>query len=201
MALGLNRIENLIERLDREVDLTNTTLDGHIIGKSQATYGAGALSTEVAPTTRISKVGNEICTTIAVDLTGLKSANDVGDAIGLDGTDGAYLLQYSTTTHGILYKVEVACIELPTADSNVCLDIDLIVQSAADVAYDDDISGGTSIFAAGGNFALGTTIQNLVVGAPTNAHYLCLATGATHTGASVYTAGKLIIKLYGHASF
>jgi len=194
--IGLARTQALLENLKREINFADSK-----IGGQQATYGAGALSTEVAPVTRVANIGGEIVTTIQVDLTGLKSKSDVGDCIGLDGTDGAYLLQYSTTTHGILYKVSMSCIELPTAASNVLLDIDLITQSAADVAYDDDVSGGTAILTAGGNFALGTTLQNLVVGAPTTDHYLVLADGATHTAASVFTAGKFLIKLYGYPTF
>ena len=197
--IGLARVEKLLENLKRELDFTGSDL---LLGKKQpATHGAGAISTEIAPVTYISKRNNEIVTTIQVDLTGLKKANDVGDAIGLDGTDGCYLLQYNTTTHGVLYKVELACIELPTAASNVLLDFDLITQSAADVAYDDDVSGGTAILTAGGNIALGTTLVNTVVGAPSNGHYLVLADGNTSGGADVFTAGKLIIKLYGYASF
>jgi len=197
--IGLARMEALLENLKREIDFTGSDL---LIGKKQAaTHGAGAISTEIAPVTYISKVSNEIITTIQVDLTGLKTKSDVGDAIGIDGTDACHLLQYNSTTHGVLYKVSMSCIELPTAASNVLLDIDLITQSAADAAYDDDVSGGTAILTAGGNFALGTTLQNLVVGAPTTGHYLVMADGATHSAASVFTAGKFLIKLHGYASF
>ena len=102
---------------------------------------------------------------------------------------------------GILYKVEVSCIELPAAASNNLLDFDLIANSSATLAFDGDASGGTSIFAAGGNFALGTTIQNLAVSQPTNEHYIYLCDGATSTAADTFTAGKLVIKLFGRASF
>ena len=52
-----------------------------------------------------------------------------------------------------------------------------------------------------GVIALGETKQDLTCGAPSDGHYIYLTTGATHTAASVYTAGKLIIKLYGYATF
>ena len=96
--------------------------------------------------------------------------------------------------------MELSCLELPTG-TNVLLDFDIIAQSAADVAYDDDISGGTSILASGGNIAKGQTITNETVSPPTTSHYLCLADGATSTDAQVFTAGKLTVRLYGRASF
>ena len=202
--VGLARTQALLESLRREIDLsTATTLKNAqvTVGPEAATYGAGAISTEVAPSTFIQNVGGDIVTTIQVDLTGLKKKSDVGDVIGLDGVSGAYLLQFLSAKHGILYKVEVSCIELPAAASNNLLDFDLIANSSATLAYDGDASGGTSIFAAGGNFALGTTIQNLAVTQPTNEHYVYLCDGATSTGADTFTAGKLVIKLFGRASF
>ena len=164
------------------------------------THGSGAISTEIAPTTTIYEFMGDIITTIQVDLTGLKSANDDGDIIGIDGTDGAYLLQYKTATHGILYKSEVICLELPTASSNVSLDFDIAAVAASDGAYDDDANAGT-FHTGGGNVALGTSQVDLAMGTLTNNHYIYLLTGAGHTGASVFTGGKLVIKLYGRASF
>ena len=201
--VGLARVQALIENLKREIDLSTTTLKSlnAVVSPEAATYGSGMISTEVAPSTYISKLANgDILTTVDIDLTGLKKASDVGDAIGLDGTDGAYFLQYSTATHGILYRVEVTCLELPTG-TNVLKDIDIIAQSAADVAYDDDVSGGTSLLAMGGDIAKGQTISNETVTPPTDTHYLVLADGATSTNAQVFTAGKLTIRLYGRASF
>ena len=169
-------------------------------GLKNATHGAGVIGTEVAPTTRISKINDEIITTITLDLTGLKKASDIGDVIGLDGTPGAYLLQYVTATHGILYRAELSCIELPTG-TNVLKDFDLIIHSSAVLTYDGDASGGTAILASGGNVAKGTTIESLAVGSPTSNHYLYLAEGATSTNAQLFTAGKLVIRLFGHKSF
>ena len=201
--VGLARTQALLENLKREIDLSTSAILKNAqltVAEESATYGAGAISTEVAPSTFIQNVGGDIITTIQVDLTGLKKKSDVGDVIGLDGVSCAYLLQFLSAKHGILYKVEMSCIELPTG-TNVLKDFDLIANSSATLAYDGDASGGTSIFAAGGNFALGTTIQNLAVTQPTNEHYVYLCDGATSTGADTFTAGKLVIKLFGRASF
>jgi hypothetical protein len=169
-------------------------------GLKSLTAGPGAISTEVAPATRVSQINDEIVTTIAMDLTGLKKKSDVGDVIGLDGVDGAYLLQYKTATHGILHRVEVSCLELPTG-TNVLKDFDLITASSATLKFDDDASGGTSILAMGGNIVKGEIKELFIAGSSTNNHYLYLCEGATSTNAQVFTAGKLVIRLFGHKSF
>ena len=113
-------------------------------------------------------------------------------------------MQYKTADHGILYKTEISCIELPTASSNVLLDFDLFLFNSADKEGDNDLAAaGLAIHTGGGNIAIGTTIQDLTAGdtSDKNNHYVYLASGNTHGGASVFTAGKLIVKLYGHATF
>ena len=201
--IGLARTQALIENLKRDLDISQSTLSGLQAQKKaeDPTYGAGLISTEVAPATYVSKLANgDIVTTIDIDLTGLKKASDVGDVIGLDGVAGAYALQYATATHGILYRVELTCLELPTG-TNVLKDFDLILHSSSTLAYDGDASGGESIFAATENIAKGQTMTNETVGTVTSGNYLYLCEGATSTGAAVFTAGKLTVRLYGRASF
>ncbi len=161
-----------------------------------ATHGAGATSTSVTPTTYIRTENGGIITTLKIDLTGLKSKNDVDDVIGIDGTAKASFIRVITASHGFVYRGEMSCIELPAASSNVGLDIDLASEGVDTGAYDTDGSGYTSILAAGGNWALGQT-KTFLQGPLAN-EYLYMTTGATHTGDSVYTAGQFIIKLYGH---
>ena len=167
--------------------------------------GPGLVSTEgTINKGRVTNINNEIITTFQIDLTGLKSYHDDGDVIGRDGIAGAYLMQYKTADHGILYKTEISCIELPTASSNVLLDFDLFLFNSADKEGDNDLAAaGLAIHTGGGNIAIGTTIQDLTAGdtSDKNHHYVYLASGNTHGGASVFTAGKLIVKLYGHATF
>ena len=91
----------------------------------------------------------------------------------------------------------MSCLELPTASSNVGLDIDLFSTSSAARVYDFDLSGGTQVIAAGVDMVLGDTLQNLADHGAANDYYY-LVTGATHTGDSTHTAGKLMIKFYGH---
>ena len=179
-------------------DAVNGMLVNSFLGG--AGYGLGALSTEVAPKSFIQTIGGDIITTIEVDLTGLKSRNDVGDVIGVASTAGAYIAEVSDAVNGIIYKVELSCLETPTASSNPGLDIDIASAADPTADYDDDLSGANVVLASGNNSAKGVTFTGLTP-TITSGHYLYLLTGATHTGDSVYTGGKYAIRLYGRATF
>ena len=175
---------------------------GGITGASGGTtestsYGAGMISTEIVPQYSRARVGRDIITTVLIDLTGIANKNDVDDVIGLAAGGAAYFYKNVTTENGIIHKIELSCLELPTASSNVGLDIDIVSNSNATRVYDNDGSGYTAVLAAGGDLALGTTVQSLSAQGAADDYYY-LTTGATHTGDSTYTAGKLMIKFYGH---
>jgi hypothetical protein len=182
------------------VAITETPV-GAITGRQNitlaASHGAGAVSTESSPQYYKARQGRDIITTVAVDLTGLANKNSVGDVIGLAAGSSAYIFKYVAAETGIIYKIEMTCLELPTASSNVGLDIDLFSSSNAARAYDYDISGATQVIAANTDMVLGDTLQNLADHGAANDYYY-LVTGNTHTGDSTYTAGKLMIKFYGH---
>ena len=174
-------------------------------GASVARPGTDGLAgTGTAPTINILTVGDEIITTIKVDLTGLKKKSDVGDVIGKVSVANASLIIYAKATHGVLHKVEISCPELPTG-TNVLKDFDIISADETDLTFDGDAAGGTnavSITAMGGNIALGQTYQDLTAGTPNadgDALYLC--EGAASTNAQLFTAGMLVIKLYGSKEF
>jgi hypothetical protein len=214
--MGLSRLEALLEAVDRELTLTDSTLLNPTItsnaagtftgaftasGADQTTgTGAGLVGTGTAPHSSIVQIGDQIITTIKIDLTGLKKKSDVGDVIGLAGTNSAYLAIWQAATHGVLHKIEISCVELPTA-TNALLDFDLIAHDTTTLTYDGDASGGTSLTAMGGNIALGQTYQDITVdGQPTAGQAIYLAEGAT-SGDNVYTAGMIIVRLYGTATF
>jgi len=177
---------------------------GGITGASGGTtlstsYGAGMIGATTGATlpayTR-SKVGNEIITSVVVDLTGMTNKNDDGDVIGLAAGGAAYFFKYVAAETGTIYKIEMSCLELPTASSNAGLDIDLFSNSNAARAFDFDISGATQVIAAGADMVLGDTLQNIADhGVPNDVYYL--VTGGTHTGDSIHTGGRILIKFYG----
>ena len=178
------------------------TETGGITGTSGGTslstsYGAGMISTEIVPQYTRARIGRDIVTTVLVDLTGLANKNDVDDVIGLAAGGAAYFFKYVVAETGIIHKIEMSCLELPTASSNPGLDVDLTSNSSAARIYDYDASGATAVIAGAADMVIGDTLQNLADHGAANDYYY-LTTGATHTGDSTYTAGKLMIKFYGH---
>jgi len=165
-----------------------------------ATHGAGAIGTSSfgAPKTYIRTENGDIITTIKIDLTGLSSISDDNDVIGIKaGAPVSYLMQYVAATHGVIYKGEMTCLEVPTAAANPCTDIDLLSSTGATGAFDTDGAGYTAVVTAGGAWTLG--LKKDLTAIPTANHYLYLCDGATHTAESVFTGGQFLIKFYGHA--
>jgi len=189
VQLGLTEVAITESPVGSLTARTNTAL--------AASHGAGAVSTESSPQYYKARQGRDIITTVVVDLTGLKNRNDLDDVIGLAAGESAYFFRNRSAQTGVIYKVEMSCLELPTASSNVGLDIDIRSNSDGTRIYDNDGSGYTSIIAAGADMALGDTFQSLTGNGANNDFYY-FTTGATHTGDSVYTAGKLMVKFYGH---
>jgi hypothetical protein len=190
-GLGLSTVA-----ITQDTDLTPL----HITGTSGGTtlfssYGAGALSTEVAPQYRQKTNGSEIVTEILVDLTGLAVKGDAAnDVIGLAAGGAAYIGKYVQATMGILYKVEVICLEVPgEGTSTITTDIDINFNSSATLAYDG--AAGTSEINTGGFAAVGGKISDAV--SLTANDYIYLVEGDTAATTGVFNAGKLLIKLYG----
>ena len=181
------------------------TATAGIKGPAVSGTGPGLAGTGTAPSQQITTYNDEIITTTKIDLTGLKKKSDIGDVIGKDGTNSAYIAIYSAATHGILHKIEISCVELPTA-TNALRDFDLIAHSTTTLTYDNDAAAaGTSMTAMNGDIALGQTYQSYdgataIVGQPTEGQAIYLAEGAT-SGDNVFTAGMIIIKMFGHKTF
>ena len=173
---------------------------GSIIGEVGTTkstsYGAGMVSTAVVPQYSRAEIGDVILTTVKVDLTGLGSANDADDVIGLAAGGAAYFAKYVTGEMGILYNIEMVCLELPASGSNNLDDLNLVCNSNATRAYNDDGSGYTQLLNAGS----WTAGENQSVASATVAaanDYFYLTAGATHSGANTWTGGVFLIKFWG----
>ena len=177
---------------------------GGIIGDKAGTtdstsYGEGIIGVGTATVPRYHryKQGQDIITTMTMDLTGLTSKNDVDDIIGLAAGGAAYFYKRVDSVNGEIYKIEMSCLELPTASSNPGLDIDIVAETNATRIYDYDASGATAILVSDGSLTQGTTIQSLS-GHGEDGSYFYFTTGGAHTGDSVYTGGQLMVKFYGH---
>ena len=135
-----------------------------------------------------------IKTSIFVDLTGLHSTAD-GDVIGVDGAANSHIGQYTTAKSGTLFAGRISYMEIPAGGDP---DIELHAADEATLAEDAAITTGTN------NAALATPAVDVVVSQmgpfalsalPGADQYLYLVAGETTDGD--YTAGKVLIELYG----
>lgn len=173
--------------------ITTATAENITAAAESAEHGAGAIGTAVAPVTYRYTRNGTIITEIKVDLTGLDSSGTENDVIGLSTGGAAYLGRYVVATCGIVYRIEMSCLEIPlTGDADVIL----VAGSAADEAFDDTVANSAALCDGTGDWALGETIVNNAPAALAANYYLYLTQGATDD--ATYTAGQFLIRLYGH---
>ena len=164
-----------------------------------SSYGAGAVSTEIAPSYEQTKIGEEIISTIKVDLDGFLVKGDAAnDVLGITGGGAAYIGKYLSADMGVLYKAEITCLEIPGQQSaTITTDIDIAFNSDATIAYDGP--AGTAEINTGGFAALGHTTVS-IASPPTNNDYIYLVEGDTAASSGEFNGGKLVIRLYGRAT-
>lgn len=168
---------------------TVTTLDAPTVS---AEHGAGVIGTATAPVTTRRTVNGDIITEFKIDLTGLTSKNTANDVIGLAAGGVAKIGQNVVATNGIIYKMEMICLEAPAGGDD---DINVVAAASGTLEYDG--AGGTTYGINGGDWTAGKVVENLVQGLTAN-HYFYLTAGTGDT-ASAYTAGMFVIRWYGHA--
>ncbi len=162
-----------------------------------AEHGAGAIGTSSfgAPQTTRYFVNGVIITEIKIDITGLGCKGDLqGDAIGLVAGGAAYIGRYVTASYGIVYRIEMSCLELPAGSATSVLDIDLMAENDGDVVYDGPVDD--TVLARAGVWAAGETIVDDAPALTAN-DYFYLGEGDTTGDTGVYTAGQFLIRMYG----
>ena len=175
-----------------------TTATGiSVTGATGTTEGGGIDATD-AVSIKVGEVNGEIITTIFVDIGigSIQSSSTNTGAIG-NGTDAAaYITRVTTAINGIVYKVELICVEAPTVASGaLSADIDLTANSSS-IASGSAVSG-SPICNSAGDHALGRFVRSAdsTTNTITPDDYLYLAQGTTNAG--VYNAGKFLIRLFG----
>ena len=177
----------------------NSDIRGKEHGSSfGAFYGAGIIGTAMVPKKYQWTENGNIITEYEVDLTGLACKGDAAnDVIGLAAGGAAYLDQYVSTTHGVIYKAEVVCLETPgEGTATITTDIDIAFNTSAALAYDG--AAGAAELDLGG-LAVGAVYSVTDPGALTSTDYIYLVEGDTAATTGVYNAGMLVIRLFGHA--
>ena len=144
--------------------------------------------------TSVVRSGDIIKTTIVVDITGLNSSTTDLDIIGDTGI--CYLHQITTAVNGVIFAGQVGCAEVPGGGVT---DIDLYSATEATGAFDAGIGTltETALMSAGGAHAVGTVKPFTAL--PVADAYLYLTGGAGGTAAE-YSAGKLVIEMWGTIS-
>lgn len=173
---------------------------GHAATSQGSSLGTLAPSTVMVAnledyTVTTDRRGDIIETTIYIDLTGVSSTTTDNDIIGAAGA--CPIGQVSTEVTGNVFVGEVHCVEVPAGGVT---DINLASSSVATGAYDADVTGladAQAIMTSGGAHAVGTVKPFTVL--PTDNYYLYLSAGAAGTAAA-YTAGKIVIKMWGRAT-
>jgi hypothetical protein len=218
--MGLGRLEALMEAVDRDLNLVNSTLTnctittsavatftGNVsaltrntgdIAVSATTYGPGAVGTGAigAPQLYRFTENGVIVTQIKVDITGLTCKGDAAnDVIGLAAGSPAFIYRNVVADNGVLFRMEVACIELPAqGTATITTDIDF-AWNASILAYDG--AAGTSEMNMGTSVA-GTVVVDNVLGLTAN-DYLYITEADTAATTGIYNAGQYLITLYGHS--
>ncbi len=136
--------------------------------------------------------GGIIKTSILIDLTGLRSTAN-GDIIGVNGTsDVCHIGQITAARNGTILAGRMTCFEAPAGG-----DPDINVHSATEGTGVEDgaIADLTeTLLVNSGDLSTGTVVT--FTGVPAADEFLYLTLGAT-TDAD-YTAGKLLIELFGY---
>ena len=189
--------------LDKDNIWTGTnTFSGEVI-TSGGFAGTAALTTEegsgmaglASYSSTITKVGNNIYTTIDVDIQGIVSSATADDIIGDDGAANAHIGQIIVADCGYLLSGSMTCLEAPVGGDT---DINLNAASIATGTEDVDVTGLTNyaVLLNSGVWTLG--LAQALTALPTTAYYLYLSAGSGT--AAAYTAGKFRIQLVGIAS-
>ena len=161
-----------------------------------ATHGAGLIGTSTAPQTRRWIENGTVVTEIKVDLTGLGVTATQNDVIGLAAGGAAYLVRNVEASGGtgIITKMSVQCIELPTqGTATITTDIDMAWNSSATLAYDG--AAGTAELNMD-TLVKGETFE-LLVPAVTANDYLYFVGGDTAASTGVYSGGIFIVTIFG----
>jgi hypothetical protein len=132
---------------------------------------------------------------ILIDLAGLHSGGTAGDLIGANGSGVCHLGQITAAVNGTLFAGRMVCLETPATGDN---DIDLYSATEATGVEDTAISALTATqLCNSGDLTNASVIALTAVPAANKYLYLVCQAGDASTDA--YTAGILLIELWGKA--
>lgn len=172
-------------------------LEGQMGGAALATPAAAGITggTGTVYSSSITREGGLIKTQLYIDLTGLSSSTTDLDIIG-QGASPAYIGRITAAQNGTIIGGTMQCLEAPAGGVT---DIDLYAATEGTGVFDGGIGSltETAVVTSGGAWTLGRSLGTAPDGVAADA-YLYLVGGAAGTAAA-YTAGRILITLYGLA--
>ena len=163
--------------------------------KGHSSVGSGFNHTNSICNFYISKIGGEIITTILVDLTDLTytTSTDSTSIIGKAATSSSYFYETSLTTNGIIYNLELICLEAPNGSSSPATNIGLhynssFLNTGVAVSNQKIIMNTTQSIGTKSEISFGESIASSATKL-----YFYGTSGSTST----YNAGQFLVKLYG----
>ncbi len=186
----------IVEYVDTTHAWVDMSVGDSLAGGVSTEHGAGIIGTGVAPQTTRFKKDGKIITDIKIDLTGLAVVGTAAkDAIGLSAGGVAFIGRNVVAKNGIIYKIEMLCIEAPVeGTATITQDIDLGSDASGAIEYDGAV--GTIVVNAA-TLVAGEVATNDVPALTAN-DYLYLIEGDTAATTGVYSAGQYIIRLHGY---
>jgi hypothetical protein len=163
---------------------------GFAMGTPAAT-GAGIEGTAAVYETSVARNNGIVTTSIMIDLTGLNSGGTAGDIIGKNGSGVAYIGRVTAANSGTVFGVRMTCYETPAGGDT---DIDLYSATEDTGVEDTAITAlaETQIINSGA-LSVGSAVYGGDIAAD---QYLYLVGQGTSN--AVYTAGRLLIEIFGY---
>jgi len=140
----------------------------------------------------VHKINDVIKTEIFIDLTGLNSGGTADDIIGKADTANCWIARILAGKNGTIFAGRITCLETPATGDD---DINVYAADEATGVEDAAISALTETqLIDGGDFTAAKFGGFTAL--PTDGQYLYLTGGAGDSNAT-YTAGKILIELWG----
>jgi hypothetical protein len=156
-----------------------------------AVTGAGIQGSAAVYETSVARNNGIVTTSIMIDLTGLQSGGTAGDIIGKNGAGVAYIGRVVAADSGTVFGVRMTCYETPAGG-----DTDIDLYSATEGTGVEDVAISTlaeTQIINSGTLAAGTVVYGTDIAA---GQYLYLVGNGTANAA--YTAGRLLIEIFGY---
>jgi hypothetical protein len=164
--------------------------------KTHASVGSGFNHTNSVCNFYINKIGGEVITSFIIDLTDLTytTSSDSTSVIGKASTASSYFYETSLTTNGIIYNIELVCLEAPTGASSPATNIGIHHNSSTALSTGTAVSNQKLIMNS--TQSVGTKTEmgfgESIASTATKLYFF-----GTSGSTSTYSGGQFLVKLYG----